>query len=192
MRQQTPSQTVGPFFAYGLTPERYGHQGAAGELLVQPDVPGQHIVLTGRVLDGQDLPVSDALLELWQADAHGRYRHPADGRAADFHGFGRAATDAQGVYRFQTVKPGRVVGADARLQAPHLNLLVFARGMLSHAYTRAYFADEPSNAEDAVLKTVQATRRATLLAQPRPATTPMLYRFDIRLQGTAETVFFDA
>ena len=107
MPKQTPSQTVGPYFAYGLTPMGYGKPGIASHRIADDTVPGQHIVVTGRVLDGKGEPISDGMLEVWQADAQGRLAHPADGRTADFHGFGRAGTDDKGEYRFETVKPGR-------------------------------------------------------------------------------------
>ena len=175
-----------------MTPKGYGRTGIAPERIADDTVPGEHIVVTGRVLDGNGEPVVDAMLEVWQTDAQGRYAHPADGRGADFHGFGRAGTDGHGVYRFETVKPGRVVGADARPQAPHLNVIVFARGMLSHAYTRIYFADEPANADDQVLLTVEPDRRRTLMAAHEDTPGAALYRFDVRLQGEDETVFFDA
>lgn len=191
--KQTPSQTVGPYFAYGLTPKDYGRLGIAPERIADDTVPGAHIVVTGRVIDGNGEPVTDAMLEIWQADTRGRYAHPADGREAEFHGFGRAGTDGRGVYRFETVKPGRVVGADAKLQAPHLNLIVLARGMLAHAYTRIYFGDESAaNAEDQVLRTIEPSRRDTLLATREETPGAAIYYFDVRLQGEDETVFFDA
>ena len=193
MPKQTPSQTVGPYFAYGLTPMGYGRPGIASHRIADDTVPGRHVVVTGRVLDGKGEPISDGMLEVWQADAQGRLAHPADGRTADFHGFGRAGTNDKGEYRFETVKPGRVVGADARPQAPHLAVIVFARGMPSHAYTRIYFSDEAeANAEDAVLNAVEPGRRQTLIATREDTPGATLYRFDVRLQGDEETVFFDA
>ncbi len=193
MPKQTPSQTVGPYFAYGLTPMGYGRPGIATHRIADDTVPGRHIVVTGRVLDGKGEPISDGMLEVWQADAQGRLAHPADGRTADFHGFGRAGTNDRGEYRFETVKPGRVVGADARLQERHLGVSVCARGMPSHAYTRIYFSDEAeANAEDAVLNAVEPGRRQTLIAVREETPGATLYRFDVRLQGDEETVFFDA
>jgi protocatechuate 3,4-dioxygenase, alpha subunit len=193
MPKQTPSQTVGPYFAYGLTPMGYGRPGIASHRIADDTVPGRHIVVTGRVLDGRGEPVSDAMLEVWQADAQGRFAESADGRGADFHGFGRAGTDGKGVFRFETVKPGRVPGADARPQAPHLSVIVFARGMTSHAYTRIYFSDEEeANTEDAVLSSVEPERRRTLIATREDTAGATVYRFDVRLQGEEETVFFDA
>jgi protocatechuate 3,4-dioxygenase alpha subunit len=189
MSRQTPSQTVGPFFAYGLTPEGYGRKGIAGPDLVGPDVQGRRLRIEGRVLDGAGEAVPDALLEIWQADAFGRYPHPGDARPGQrdgaFRGFGRCGTDADGRFAFSTVRPG----ADGE-GAPHITLAVFARGLLLHAFTRIYFADEErANAADAVLALVPAGRRATLLA--RPTNLPDTWRFDIRLQGEGETVFFD-
>jgi protocatechuate 3,4-dioxygenase, alpha subunit len=193
MSKQTPSQTVGPYFDYGLIPESYGRRGIVTGRMIDPTTPGGHITVTGRVLDGAGEPVIDALLEIWQADADGRYAHPADGRAAAFHGFSRVGTDATGAFRLETIKPGRVVGSDARPQAPHLNVVVFARGLLSHAYTRIYFGDEASaNAEDTVLNSVEPDRRTTLVATREDSPGGPVYRFDIHLQGRDETVFFDA
>lgn len=200
MPKQTPSQTVGPYFAYGLTPEAYGRKGIASNLLVSDATQGRRIRIVGAVHDGAGVPVSDALIELWQANAAGRYRHPEDSRRGiplddGFTGFGRAATDAQGLFRFETVKPGRVPGRGNALQAPHAGIAVFARGMLNHVFTRLYFSDEgAANAEDAVLSSIEVGRRATLIAKLDAAAEGGIpvYRFDIRLQGTGETVFFDA
>ena len=158
-------------------------------------MPGTHIRIEGRVLDGAGAVMPDAMLEIWQADAQGRYAHPADGRplaSNSFRGFGRAATDKDGGFFFATVKPG----AGARVRAascrrPHINVGLFARGMLKRLFTRIYFAGEPANATDPILALVPAERRATLLAKPDPAK-PGLWRFDIHLQGPDETVFFDA
>jgi protocatechuate 3,4-dioxygenase alpha subunit len=150
------------------------------------------------VLDGKGAPVNDALIEIWQANAAGRYRHPADTRddvAVDpsFTGFGRTMTDNDGAFRFETVRPGRVPGRGNTLQAPHIGVTVLARGMPNHAYTRIYFADETrANAEDAVLASIEPARRGTLIAQRANANGIGVYRFDIRLQGDNETVFFDA
>jgi protocatechuate 3,4-dioxygenase, alpha subunit len=196
MSSITPSQTVGPYFAIGLTPESLGLNWTASVTndLVTSDVSGERIRIEGRVLDGDGAPIDDCLLEIWQADAAGRYAHPADRRAlpnATFKGFGRAATDAGGAYVFWTIKPGRVSGSEAALQAPHIAVAVFARGMLRQQYTRIYFADEAANAQDAVLALVPAGRRSTLMARRQPGTDPVVYAFDIRLQGDHETVFFD-
>ena len=191
----TPSQTVGPYFAIGLTPESLDINWISSITndLVTPDVSGERIQIEGRVFDGDGTPINDCLLEIWQADAAGRYAHPADGRApnAAFKGFGRAATNAAGRYQFRTIKPGQVMGPKDVLQAPHIVLAVFARGMLRQQYARIYFADEPANARDPVLALVPEVRRSTLMATPQPGTDPIVYQFDIHLQGDLETVFFD-
>jgi protocatechuate 3,4-dioxygenase, alpha subunit len=192
--KQTPSQTVGPFFAFSLTAPQYGYRydALASETLVDDSAPGERIRLVGRVLDGAGVPVDDAMIEVWQADAEGRYAHPADGRGSNrmFRGFGRSGTgtDPEKRFAFQTVKPGSVDGA----QAPHINVLVFMRGLLSHAYTRIYFSDEAAaNARDRVLASVPEERRATLIARREEAPAGVIYHFDIVMQGKSETVFFD-
>jgi protocatechuate 3,4-dioxygenase, alpha subunit len=191
----TASQTVGPFFAIGLTYD--GRPAALNNRLVEAGTPGQHIRIQGHVYDGDGAPVPDAMIELWQANAGGRYNHPADARKdvrldAGFVGFGRTATDEEGRFWFETVKPGRVPGSDGRPQAPHIVVTVFARGMLNHAVTRLYFADEPSTSEDAVLQLVPAERRGLLLAQPRDhGSGERAYQFDLVLQGEGETPFFN-
>jgi protocatechuate 3,4-dioxygenase alpha subunit len=187
--RQTPSQTVGPFFSRALLHEGWNDlttRGAAGQI----------IVITGRVLDGAGAPVPDALLEIWQANAAGRYDHPDDTRDTlldrHFSGFGRAGTDAQGRFRFRTIKPGPVPGAEGSMQAPHINVSVFARGLLKRLVTRIYFPDEPLNAHDPVLALLpDAARRTTLIAQPGEGESKLDLRFDIVLQGDHETVFFD-
>jgi protocatechuate 3,4-dioxygenase alpha subunit len=193
-RKQTPSQTVGPFFAYGLTAEQYGypHTSIAGPCLVDGDVDGQRIRIYGRVLDGQGKAIDDAMIEIWQADAQGRYAHPADARSsnATFKGFGRAGTgtDADNHFVFETIKPGAIGDG----QAPHVSVIVFMRGMLSHAFTRLYFADEAAaNAADPVLGAVPKARRETLIARREETAAGVAYRFDIHMQGDQETVFFD-
>jgi protocatechuate 3,4-dioxygenase, alpha subunit len=185
----TPSQTVGPYFAYGLTARQYGYdftQLADGRI-ARDTTPGERLRLSGRVLDGAGAAIDDAIVEVWQADAAGRY---ADAAAfadpAAFHGFGRCGTGTDGErrFRFETVKPG---GHDG--QAPHLNVTVLMRGLLLHAFTRVYFDDEAAaNAADPVLALVPAERRDTLLARRAG---PGEYRFDIVMQGDGETVFFD-
>ena len=188
---QTPSQTVGPFFHDGLI--------RAGEnILVRPGTRGDRIVITGRVIDGDGVPLPDAVLELWQADAGGIFAHPADPRcvSADplFRGFGRSDTSHAGqTFRFETIKPGRVPGDGGAAQAPHACLHVFARGLLTHLSTRMYFADEAeANAGDSVLAAIAPVRRSTLFAQPVAAgATPIAYSWDIVLQGEQETVFFE-
>lgn len=198
MLTQTPSQTVGPYFAYGLTPESYGKPAIAGNVLVATATEGERIRITGRLLDGADQSIDDGLIEIWQANTHGRYNHPADDRSdvaldASFKGFGRSSTDEGGAFWFETIKPGRVPGRGNALQAPHINVMIFARGMLVHAYTRLYFSDETdANATDPVLSTVEETRRSTLIALREETAAGLLYRFHIHLQGQTETVFFDA
>ncbi|GBD44498.1 Protocatechuate 3,4-dioxygenase alpha chain [bacterium HR40] len=192
MPAQTPSQTVGPYFAYALTPEPYGYPGIASNRLVDIGTPGERILLRGRVLDGAGEPVEDALLEIWQADASGRYPTEAPGEARGFRGFGRCGTDAEGRFSFETVKPGRVPGPDGKLQAPHIAVIVTARGLLNHLVTRIYFADEvAANASDPILALVPEDRRATLIARREDHPGGPVYRFDIHLQGEQETVFFD-
>src|SRR4051812_41851207 len=191
--RQTPSQTVGPYFAYGLSPEQYGYQqqlgSIAGSQMASGETEGQRIRVEGRVFDGAGNPISDALIEIWQADSLGRYAHPSDPRGSNstFKGFGRCGTgtDPQNRFWFDTIKPGKV-DAD---QAPHLNVIVSMRGMLLHAFTRIYFSDEPANAADKVLRLVPVGRRDTLIAAHQGGN---VYRFDIHMQGDNETVFFDA
>jgi protocatechuate 3,4-dioxygenase alpha subunit len=190
----TASQTVGPYFAIGLTQD--DRPAPLKHRLVGPQTTGQHIHLQGHVYDGEGAPVPDAMLELWQANSYGRYHHPSDPRHdlpldPDFTGFGRGGTDDEGRYWFQTIKPGRVPGPNGTLQAPHIVVTVFARGLLNHAVTRPYFADEPSNADDPILQRVAAERRAALLAQPHYHGEETAYQFDIVLQGDGETPFFN-
>lgn len=190
----TPSQTVGPFFAFGLTPKNYDWNEAIGNNLITPDASGERIRIEGRVLDGDGTPVVDSMLEIWQADAAGRYAHPADRRAlpnAVFKGFGRAGTDQDGRFSFATIRPGAVPGPGGKLQAPHIAVVVFSRGMLTHVFTRIYFADEAANAADPILALVPPDRRPTLVAGREDRDGQATYRFDIRLQGDGETVFFD-
>ena len=191
----TPSQTVGPYFKYGLTPDgQYDWNDAFTGNLITPDASGERIRVEGRVFDGEGQPVPDAMLEVWQADAQGRFADPQDKRAlpnATFRGFGRCGTDANGAYVFDTIKPGPVPDPDRSAQAPHILLAVFARGMLRHLYTRIYFADEAANAADPVLALVPADRRATLIAAREGGDGNAVYRLDLRLQGDGETVFFD-
>lgn len=194
MAEITPSQTVGPYFAYGLTPRgKYDWKDTFGTDLVTPDASGERIRIEGRVLDGDGLPINDCMIELWQADAQGRYASPADPRRPNtaFQGFGRAGTDAEGRYGFDTIKPGPVPGLEGKMQAPHVVLAVFARGMLRQSYTRIYFADEAANADDAILALVPPERRATLIATKTMGQGRAVYTFDIRMQGEAETVFFE-
>jgi protocatechuate 3,4-dioxygenase alpha subunit len=191
----TPSQTVGPFFAYGLTSNgKYDWNDAFGNDLVTPDASGERIRVEGRVFDGDGAPVPDAMLEIWQADAQGRFADPQDKRAlpnAAFRGFGRCGTNANGEFAFDTIKPGAVPDPDGKPQAPHILLAIFARGMLLQLYTRIYFDGEAANSVDSVLTLVPADRRATLIAAREAGNGGAVYRFDIRLQGDDETVFFD-
>jgi protocatechuate 3,4-dioxygenase alpha subunit len=182
--QLTPSQTVGPFLAIGLPwPD--------GPDAVPPGTPGS-FVITGHVLDGQGAPVLDAMVETWQADPNGRFAHPDDPRGAiepampGFRGFARSTTEDDGAFRVRTVKPGALPTANGGRAAPHLDVSVFARGLLDRVVTRIYFADE-DNTGDAVLSALPPDRAQTLIAQPSADG----YTFDIVLQGPAETVFFD-
>jgi len=190
----TPSQTVGPFFAYGLTPTgQYEWNDAFTNNLVTSDATGERIRIEGRVFDGDGKPVPDCMLEIWQADAQGRFADPKDNRAlpnSKFRGFGRCGTGANGEYAFDTVKPGQVPDPDGEPQAPHILVAIFARGMILHNYTRIYLDGEASNAADAVLALVPTERRATLIAKRAPGGNAV-YHFDIHLQGDDETVFFD-
>jgi protocatechuate 3,4-dioxygenase, alpha subunit len=193
MPERTPSQTVGPYLHLGLAPADYKFREVFGAILADPGIPGTHIRIEGRILDGEGNVAPDALVEIWQADHQGRYAHPADGRplaSNSFRGFGRCATD-KGGFAFATIKPGAVPGPNSTTQAPHINVGIFSRGLLKRLFTRIYFAGDPANASDPILALVPASRRDTLIAKPDPAK-PGLYRFDIRLQGADETVFFDA
>ena len=191
----TPSQTVGPYFAYGLTPSgRYAWNDAFSNNLVTSDTSGERIRIAGTVFDGDGKPVPDCMLEIWQADAQGRFSDPQDRTAlpnSSFKGFGRRGTDANGGYWFDTIKPGTVPDPDGKPQAPHILLGVYARGMLLHLYSRIYFDGEAGNAVDPVLALVPTDRRATLIATREPGNGNAVYRFDIRLQGENETVFFE-
>ena len=185
--RQTPSQTVGPFFRPALIE-------AGAETLVRKETRGNRVAIEGRVIDGDGAPVTDAMLEIWQANAEGRYDHPDDDQEKlldpAFHGFGRAATDALGTFRFHTIKPGPVPGVDGALQAPHINVSIFARGLLKRLVTRIYFPDEPLNATDRVLNSSPQARRATMVAAWTDSTHRAL-RFDVILQGANETVFLE-
>jgi protocatechuate 3,4-dioxygenase, alpha subunit len=191
----TPSATVGPFFLFGLIPSTYGGQDIITNNLVTPDVSGEKIRIEGRVLDGDGAPIPDAMLEIWQADAAGRYAHPADRRAlpnAAFKGFGRSPTDAAGRYAFDTIKPGTVPGPNGKMQAPHIAVNLFSRGVLKQMVTRIYFSDETANASDPILNLVPPERRATLIARRQERAGAPVYLLDFKLQGGDETVFFEA
>jgi protocatechuate 3,4-dioxygenase alpha subunit len=190
-RPLTSSQTVGPFFHDCLMRED-----ARFDALCAPGTEGTRIRVEGRVIDGDGQPVPDAVLEVWQANAHGRYNHPADRRDLPldraFTGYGRIATDTDGRYGFTTVKPGAVPFDAERRQAPHLSVVVLGRGLLNHLYTRFYFDDESANDADPVLERVPADRRATLVARrEESAGGDIRYHMDVVLQGANETVFFD-
>lgn len=173
----TPSQTVGPFFFFGLTPD--DRLGSLADTAV-----GERLHLHVRILDGVGMPVSDSLIEIYQANAAGEYGTPA------FRGFGRLATHADGTCTFETIRPGRVAAPQGGTQAAHINVCVFARGLLRHLYTRVYFAGDPDLDTDPLLALVPAERRATLLARSAAGAAGS-WEWEIRLQGDGETVFFD-
>jgi protocatechuate 3,4-dioxygenase alpha subunit len=181
------SQTVGPYFKIGLSWLYRTDIGAEAR-------SGERVRLRGFIYDGDGVPVPDALIELWQADAHGRYATTPEGQAvadAEFMGFGRIPMDKEGAYELRTIKPGRVLHGGGQLQAPHLSVSVFMRGLLKPVFTRIYFPDEPSNATDPVLAAVPAARRATLIARNgkgKGAENELLW--DVHMQGDKETVFF--
>ena len=185
MAELTPFQTVGPFFSIALPFE-------GGGTLAHAGCRGRPISIEGTVTDGAGAPVTDALIEVWQANRGGRYAHPADDREIlleqGFTGFGRCATGPAGEFSFRTVKPGPVPGYEDTLQAPHINLTIFARGLLNRVVTRVYFPDEAAaNADDPLLQSFADERhRATLIAK---ADGPGFLRFDIHLRGEGETAF---
>lgn len=186
----TASQTVGPFFHDCLLRE-----GAHTPTLVTPATSGERIRVEGRVLDGDGVGVPDAMVEIWQANSYGRYNHPLDGRDLPldpaFTGYGRTGTDATGRFWFETVKPGPVPFDATSMQAPHICVALFGRGLLNHLFTRLYFADDPTIAADPILLRVPAKRRSTLAAQREESASNVIYRLDIVLQGEGETVFFN-
>jgi protocatechuate 3,4-dioxygenase alpha subunit len=199
---QTPWQTVGPFFHYGLPWKGGADLTGDSDLGARPDliapghyllrtpspreqVKGTSIEITGRVLDGDGRPVPDAMVEIWQADSQGRYYMPGTG--GPFIGFGRSATSNDGEFRFRSILPGRVPGPGNSLQASHIAVGVMARGILKRLVTRIYFPDGEGLDTDPILELVPAERRDTLIARKQPGG----YRFDIILQGAGETVFFD-
>ena len=193
----TPSQTVGPFFSLGLDRPEWNDL-TAGNPAQAP--LGERIIIEGRVTDGDGAPVPDAVVEIWQANAAGRYAHPED-RQSDkpldpsFRGFGRCATDADGHFHFTTVKPGPVPGRGNSLQAPHINVLLFSRGLLIHLHTRIYFEGEAANAADPLLSSIEDVKvRNTLVARREgggQSGGPARYRFDIIMQGDNETAFLE-
>jgi protocatechuate 3,4-dioxygenase, alpha subunit len=201
MLTETASQTAGPYLHIGMVPQSAGIDARGDErwqVLASEGAQGERIRLEGMIFDGTGSVVRDALVEIWQADAHGKHNHPEDrqDKPADpaFRSFGRAAADFKtGLWWFETVKPGKVPGRHGTTMAPHVNVTVFARGINIHLNTRIYFADEAeANAQDPVLRLVeQEARRQTLLARHEEREGRVVYRFDIRLQGEDETVFFD-
>lgn len=182
----TPSQTVGPFYSLGLNWLQTTDLAAGAK-------DGERITVTGRLIDADGQGVPDGFLELWQANAHGRYAHAEDRQAKPldpgFTGYGRVPTDKEGRFRFTTIKPGAVPGPGNTLQAPHIVVAIFMRGVLRHLYTRIYFSDA-ENGNDPVLGLIEAARRNTLVAQRVAGQAE--YHWDIQLQGERETVFFDA
>lgn len=186
----TPAQTIGPFFHPALLRE-----GTTANVLVRPETEGERIRIEGRVLDGEGVGVNDASIEVWQANHYGRYNHPADDGDAPldpaFTGYGRSGTDAEGRFWFETIRPGLVRFDADRWQAPHICLTVFARGLLNHVTTRLYFEDDPETTRDPILQLVPEQRRGTLIARRDDTGDGVVYRLDIRLQGTDETVFFN-
>ncbi|HTG97783.1 MAG TPA: protocatechuate 3,4-dioxygenase subunit alpha [Burkholderiales bacterium] len=181
----TTSQTIGPYLRIGL-------EWMVIEDLAPKGVAGERVAIEGRVIDGDGKPVNDAAVEIWQANSQGKYASPEDpqGKPVEpgFRGYGRSLTDDGGNFRFRTIKPGRAPGPDGKLQAPHLSVTVFMRGLLKQLVTRMYFPDDPANADDPVLSLVPAERRATLVAKKRPDGT---FEWNLVLQGRNETVFFD-
>lgn len=199
--KETASQTAGPYVHIGLIPHQAGFdifQNNFGNMLAGAETEGEHIAIEGQVLDGTGTPVRDALIEIWQANTNGRYNHPADHqkKAVDpnFRGWGRTGADFQtGIYTFETVKPGAVIGRHTRMMAPHINFWIVSRGINIGLHTRMYFDDETeANAADPVLNLIeQQERRSTLFAKRSKRDGKTIYRFDIVLQGDNETVFFD-
>jgi protocatechuate 3,4-dioxygenase, alpha subunit len=198
-RSVTPSQTIGPFFHRALLHEGWNDLAGRG-------AAGERVIIEGRVLDGDRAPVGDAMVEVWQADAAGRYDHPEDRQEKDrqgkgdhdrsldpnFHGFGRTATDPDGRFHLRTIKPGPVTGSGDAPQAPHINVSIFARGLLKRLVTRIYFPGEPLNDSDPLLSTLPVARGATLIARAEDGgAAERVLHFDIVLQGENETVFLD-
>ena len=201
--KETASQTAGPYVHIGLIPHQAGFdifQKNFSNVLVSPETEGERIRIEGRIFDGRGAPAKDVLVEIWQANAAGRYNHPAD-RQEDkeidpaFRGWGRAGTDFHtGLYTFETIKPGRVPGRHGhKLQAPHVSVWLASRGINIGLATRMYFSDEAeANAADPVLNIVDPpSRRETLIARREERGGEVVYVFDIHLQGDRETVFFD-
>ncbi|HXM84781.1 MAG TPA: protocatechuate 3,4-dioxygenase subunit alpha [Stellaceae bacterium] len=185
------TQTAGPFFHFGLLRPEWADLTHGGK------AQGEKISLEGRVTDGDGAPLPDAIVEIWQANAAGKYEHPDDAQDKpvdkNFRGFGRAFTDKDGIFRFTTVKPGPVPGRGNALQAPHIAVSLAARGLLHHLFTRVYFAGEALNKSDPVLSSIEdPALQKTLIAEPKGKSNgSAVWRFDIVLQGKGETVFFD-
>jgi protocatechuate 3,4-dioxygenase alpha subunit len=185
--ETTSSQTIGPYLHIGLT-------WLVTDDLVRPGASGERVTVEGRIVDGDGNAVDDAVVEIWQANANGRYAHPDDAQdkplEPGFKGFGRVMTDREGRFRFATIKPGRVRAPGGGWQAPHLNVTLLTRGLLKHLITRMYFPGDAANADDPVLRSVPAERRATLIATPTAGKAGTL-EWSVVLQGKNETVFFD-
>jgi len=185
--RQTPSQTIGPFFRPALIE-------AASDNLINEGTRGERVTIEGRMVDGDGAPVVDAMVEIWQANAEGKYDHLDDDQEKlvdpNFHGYGRSGTDTTGTFRFRTIKPGALPDGKGGLQAPHINVSIFARGLLKRLVTRIYFPDEPLNESDVLLKVVSPERRSTLIAKWSDVSSRKL-QFDVVLQGANETVFLD-
>lgn len=183
----TTSQTVGPFFKIGL-------HWLYRDNLATEGVAGERVVIEGRLVDGDGLPVPDALIEVWQANSYGKYDHPEDTQDKpldpNFKGFVRIPTNSEGMFRFTTIKPGSVPGPQGKAQAPHLLVSIFMRGILRRLVTRMYFPDDPENGADPILILVEPARRSTLIAK-KSVQAPGTVRWDVHLQGPEETVFFD-
>ena len=179
------SQTIGPYLRIGL-------EWMVIEELTPHGATGERVQINGRIFDADSKPVSDAAVEIWQANSHGKYASPEDSQdkpiEKGFRGYGRSLTDDAGTFRFRTIRPGRVPGPDGKLQAPHITVTIFMRGLLKQLQTRIYFPDDPANADDPVLGLVPAERRATLV--PRKRSDGVL-EWNVVLQGKNETVFFD-
>ncbi|MGH8670381.1 MAG: protocatechuate 3,4-dioxygenase subunit alpha [Burkholderiales bacterium] len=180
------SQTIGPYLRIGL-------EWMVIEELAAKGIAGERVRLEGRIVDGEGQPVNDAAVEIWQANSHGKYASGEDRQQdkpldAGFRGYGRSLTDEGGNFRFRTIKPGRVPGPQGKLQAPHLVVTIFMRGLLKQLLTRVYFPDQPANAEDPVLALVPAARRGTLIATRKGEG---VLEWNVVLQGSNETVFFD-
>jgi protocatechuate 3,4-dioxygenase alpha subunit len=185
--QATTSQTVGPFF-------KIGFEWLYRDNLIGEGASGERVTIQGRVFDGDGLPVPDAILEIWQANAHGKYDHPEDTQdkplEPGFKGYGRVPTTPEGMFRFATIKPGPVPGPNGKEQAPHLVISVFTRGLLKRLVTRMYSPDDARNASDQILDLVEPARRSTLIAK-KTAGGPGSLEWNVVLQGPEETVFFD-